>query len=479
MNDEYKITASHVSKAFKMYDTPMDKLKEAFSVRKKEFHTVFYAVSDLSFRVKKGEILGIMGRNGSGKSTLLKMIAGIYEPTDGKITVSGKISSLLELGMGFNMEYTGIENIFFYGTLMGYTKSEMENRLQMIVDFAEIGDYVYQPVKNYSSGMFARLAFSCAVHVEPDILIVDEILSVGDLRFQAKCFRKFKEFKDAGTTILYVGHDVSTMRIFCDTAMWIDKGRLVDVGDPAFISAEYTEYMYTEDLTDFTSYKLRSRKGRKEPENQSAMEKDAAAESQDIKGQDTLEKNKASENQDELKKCKALKSQEKLGGCEASITQDTEIKESLFPDSIAHWGTSMGMIQSVELYDDKREGRSVFRADERMRVEIVYMADETVDPRYLSVSFSIKNTKGTDIIVKTTYDENKKLHSGGEFTVSFDLVSGLADGDYYVAAALEDRREASIRYYEYIEGACYFKMCTPKRIFGVYDVIAEIGVSQR
>lgn len=455
MNDEYKITASHVSKAFKMYDTPMDKLKEAFSVRKKEFHTVFYAVSDLSFQVKKGEILGIMGRNGSGKSTLLKMIAGIYEPTDGKITVSGKISSLLELGMGFNMEYTGIENIFFYGTLMGYTKSEMEDRLQMIVEFAEIGDYVYQPVKNYSSGMFARLAFSCAVHVEPDILIVDEILSVGDLRFQAKCFRKFKEFKDAGTTILYVGHDVSTMRIFCDTAMWIDKGRLVDVGDPAFISAEYTEYMYTEDLTDFTSYKLRSRKGRKELKNQSALENGAAAESQDIKGQDTLEKNKA------------------------SITQDTEIKESLFPDSIAHWGTSMGMIQSVELYDDKREGRSVFRADERMRVEIVYMADETVDPRYLSVSFSIKNTKGTDIIVKTTYDENKKLHSGGEFTVSFDLVSGLADGDYYVAAALEDRREASIRYYEYIEGACYFKMCTPKRIFGVYDVIAEIGVSQR
>lgn len=455
MNDEYKITASHVSKAFKMYDTPMDKLKEAFSVRKKEFHTVFYAVSDLSFQIKKGEILGIMGRNGSGKSTLLKMIAGIYEPTDGKITVSGKISSLLELGMGFNMEYTGIENIFFYGTLMGYTKSEMEDRLQMIVEFAEIGDYVYQPVKNYSSGMFARLAFSCAVHVEPDILIVDEILSVGDLRFQAKCFRKFKEFKDAGTTILYVGHDVSTMRIFCDTAMWIDKGRLVDVGDPAFISAEYTEYMYTEDLTDFTSYKLRSRKGRKELKNQSALENGAAAESQDIKGQDTLEKNKA------------------------SITQDTEIKESLFPDSIAHWGTSMGMIQSVELYDDKREGRSVFRADERMRVEIVYMADETVDPRYLSVSFSIKNTKGTDIIVKTTYDENKKLHSGGEFTVSFDLVSGLADGDYYVAAALEDRREASIRYYEYIEGACYFKMCTPKRIFGVYDVIAEIGVSQR
>ena len=142
-----------------------------------------------------------MGRNGSGKSTLLKMITGIYEPTSGSITISGKVSSLLELGTGFNMEYSGIENIFFYGTLMGFTRGQMEEKLQDIIDFAEIGDYVYQPVKTYSSGMFARLAFSCAINVEPDILIVDEILSVGDMRFQAKCFNKFKEFREKGVTI--------------------------------------------------------------------------------------------------------------------------------------------------------------------------------------------------------------------------------------------------------------------------------------
>ena len=225
MNTDYKIKVEHVSKCFKMYNTPMDKMKEAFSLSGKCRHTEFYAITDLSFSVSSGEILGIMGRNGSGKSTLLKLITGIYEPSGGQIMITGKVSSLLELGTGFNMEYTGVENIYFYGTLMGFTREQMEEKFNSIIDFAEIGDYVYQPVKTYSSGMFARLAFSCAVNVEPDILIVDEILSVGDMRFQAKCFNKFKEFKDKGVTILYVGHDVATMRTFCDTAMWINKGK--------------------------------------------------------------------------------------------------------------------------------------------------------------------------------------------------------------------------------------------------------------
>lgn len=149
-----------------------------------------------------------MGRNGAGKSTLLKVITGVLTPTSGEVRVDGKISSLLELGAGFNPEYTGIENIYFYGTVMGMSKKEMDARVDDILKFAEIGDYVLQPVKTYSSGMFARLAFSCAINVEPDILIVDEILSVGDMRFQAKCFNKFKEFKKQGVTILYVGHDV-------------------------------------------------------------------------------------------------------------------------------------------------------------------------------------------------------------------------------------------------------------------------------
>lgn len=435
MKDEYKIEVNHVSKVFKMYDTPMDKLKEAFSFEGKSLHTDFYAVTDLSFTVKKGEILGIMGRNGSGKSTLLKMITGIYEPAEGTIAVSGKISSLLELGMGFNMEYTGIENIFFYGTLMGLSRSRMEEKLQSVIDFAEIGDYVYQPVKTYSSGMFARLAFSCAINVEPDILIVDEILSVGDMRFQAKCFNKFKEFKEAGVTILYVGHDVSTMRTFCDTAMWIDKGRLIDLGDPTFISAKYTEFMHIEDLTEFTSYKRRESEGQKT--------------------QKTIKEQKEPDK------------------------QSSKIEGGLFPDSIAHWGASTGMIRSVKLYDECGRRKSVFRADEKIRVEILFdVGNCAVDADSLSAAFSIKNTEGTDLIVKTTYDEKIKLQGGGRWIVRFELVSGLANGDYYLVAALENRREASITYYEYIEGACYFKMYTPRKIFGIFDVDTKIEVSR-
>lgn len=429
MNEEYKIKADHISKVFKMYNTPMDRLREALSFREKELHTDFYAVTDLSFQVKRGEILGIMGRNGSGKSTLLKMITGIYEPTSGTVSVSGKITSLLELGMGFNMEYTGIDNVFFYGTLMGLSRNQMEGKLQSIIDFAEIGDYVYQPVKTYSSGMFARLAFSCAINVEPDILIVDEILSVGDMRFQAKCFNKFKQFKETGVTILYVGHDVSIMRTFCDTAMWIDKGRLVDIGDPTFISAKYTEFMHVEEISEFTGYK---RKG--SDNNNGVPEK----------------------KQEEPKK------------------ESRKVAGGLFPDSIAHWGMSVGMVRSVKLCDGNGKEKTVFRADEKMCIELIFEINETIDVQHLSAAFSIKNTEGTDIIVKTTYDEKIRLQGNGRQKICFEFVSGLANGDYYLVIAMENRKDAAITYYEYIEGVCYFKLYTQRKIFGIYDIDTKI-----
>lgn len=195
-----------------------------------------------------------MGRNGAGKSTLLKIITGILEPTSGSVEVSGRISSLLELGTGFNMEYTGIENIYFYGTLMGFTKKQMDKKLDDIIKFAEIGDYIDQVVKTYSSGMFARLAFSCAINVEPEILIVDEILSVGDMSSRQNVLINLKNLKNKAVTILYVGHDVGMMRTFCDRCMWINNGKLVAEGDPTFITAQFTEFMYLDDTSDFTLY---------------------------------------------------------------------------------------------------------------------------------------------------------------------------------------------------------------------------------
>lgn len=437
---DYKIQVEHISKVFKMYNTPMDKMKEALSLTGKVRHTDFYAITDLSFSVKQGEILGIMGRNGSGKSTLLKMITGIYEPTSGSIKVSGKISSLLELGTGFNMEYTGIENIFFYGTLMGYTKKQMEEKLQSIIDFAEIGDYVYQSLKTYSSGMFARLAFSCAINVEPEILIVDEILSVGDMRFQAKCFNKFKEFKEKGVTILYVGHDVGMMRKFCDRAMWINKGRLVDIGDPKFISAKYTEFMYLDDITEFTDYKLLG------------SETDEA--DHDEKKEEALEESK-----------KVIEEPRK---------QEMKIENSLFPQSIAHWGTNTGLVKYAKIYDSNGVEKNYFSAKDKITVVIGFDTDAKMNMDVFSVAFSIKNKEGIDIIVKTTYDEHIKLKPGRNQEISFAFEPKLANGDYYLVVALEDRENIEISYLEYIEGAFYFKMYTDKKIFGIMDIDAAV-----
>ena len=458
MNTDYKIKVEHVSKCFKMYNTPMDKMKEAFSLSGKCRHTEFYAITDLSFSVSSGEILGIMGRNGSGKSTLLKLITGIYEPSGGQIMITGKVSSLLELGTGFNMEYTGVENIYFYVTLMGFTREQMEEKFNSIIDFAEIGDYVYQPVKTYSSGMFARLAFSCAVNVEPDILIVDEILSVGDMRFQAKCFNKFKEFKDKGVTILYVGHDVATMRTFCDTAMWINKGRMVDIGDPTFISAKYTEFMYLDEMTEFTDYRLLGHESEPaDTENACDGENDGDVRNAgDVKIQE-------SENR-EIPKSRL----------EEPIAAERKIKDGLFPDCIAHWGYRTGIVKSVRLCNKKGEEISYFSAEDIIKISISFDVDDDIDIEFFSIAVSIKNTEGTDLIVKTTFDEDMKLHAGKKQEISFELMPGLANGDYYLVVAVENRENASIAYYEYIEGACFFKAYTSRKIFGVYDVAVKI-----
>lgn len=220
------IEADGITKIYRLYDKPQDRFKEAVGIKKHAGHE-FCALDNISFGVKKGETVGIIGTNGSGKSTLLKIITGVLKPTQGSVSVKGRIAALLELGAGFNMEYTGIENIYLNGRLMGYTKREMQEKLPQILAFAEIGDFIDQPVKTYSSGMFARLAFAVAINVEPDLLIVDETLSVGDLFFQNKCFRKFEELKEKKVTIVFVSHDISSVRQMCSRVLWIEKGKQV------------------------------------------------------------------------------------------------------------------------------------------------------------------------------------------------------------------------------------------------------------
>ena len=220
------IEVDHVGKIYKLYNRPSDRLRESLGLTRKKLSREHHALSNVSFEVKKGETVGIIGTNGAGKSTLLKIITGVVSPTAGEVRADGRISALLELGAGFNMEYSGMENIYLNGTMMGFSDDEIESRMDSILSFADIGEFVHQPVKTYSSGMFVRLAFAIAINIDPEILIVDEALSVGDVFFQAKCYRKFEEFKREGKTILFSTHITSDLEKCADRILYIRGGRL-------------------------------------------------------------------------------------------------------------------------------------------------------------------------------------------------------------------------------------------------------------
>ncbi|MBQ0146530.1 MAG: ABC transporter ATP-binding protein [Lachnospiraceae bacterium] len=228
MDNNLAIKVNNVTKTYKLYEKPIDRLKESLSRR--QYHRPFNALNDVSFEVEKGTTVGIIGTNGSGKSTMLKIITGVLSQTTGTVETEGNISALLELGAGFNMDYTGIENIYMNGTMMGFTRAQMDEKLDDILEFAEIGDFVYQPVKTYSSGMFVRLAFALAINVDPDILIVDEALSVGDVFFQSKCYKRMEEIRKNGTTILMVTHDMGSIIKYCDKVVVLNRGDKIAEG---------------------------------------------------------------------------------------------------------------------------------------------------------------------------------------------------------------------------------------------------------
>lgn len=245
MNNETVIAIENISKIYKLYNSPLDRLKEAAHPFGKKYHHDFYALRDVNMEIRRGETIGIAGCNGSGKSTLLKIITGVLSPTAGSIVVNGNVSALLELGAGFNPELTGVENIYFNGTLNGFSKQETDKHLDDILAFADIGEFVFQPVKVYSSGMFVRLAFATAINVNPDILIVDEALAVGDAKFQHKCFNKFKNFQDDGKTILFVTHDMNSITRYCSKAVLLNDGSVVDIGEPIDITRLYVDLLFT------------------------------------------------------------------------------------------------------------------------------------------------------------------------------------------------------------------------------------------
>ena len=245
--NEYVISVKNVTKTYRLYNTHADRVKEAFHPLRKKYHRPFNALEDVSFDVKRGEPIGIIGRNGSGKSTILQIICGILQPTSGNVAVDGRISALLELGAGFNPEFTGRENVYINGAILGLKRDEIDARFDDIARFADIGDFIDQPVKTYSSGMYVRLAFAVAVNVSSDILVVDEALSVGDARFQQKCMAKIREFCQIGT-VIFVSHDTTAVTELCSRAIWIESGRIRMDGPPKFVVEKYLQFMYEGDV---------------------------------------------------------------------------------------------------------------------------------------------------------------------------------------------------------------------------------------
>lgn len=382
MMNNIAIKVSHLTKVYKLYDKPVDRLKESLHPLKKKYHKEFYALNDVSFEIKKGETVGIIGKNGAGKSTLLKIITGVLTPSSGHVHVNGRIASLLELGAGFNPEYTGVENIYLQGTLMGYTKEEMESKIQAILDFADIGDFVYQPVKSYSSGMFARLAFAVAINVEPDILIVDEALSVGDFAFQAKCFQKFQSFQKLGKTILFVSHSTQQIIQYCNKAMLIHCGNLIKYSD----DVKQTTYDYEVLIRKHDNEKIEQKK---------LMIEEGIQEEFDF-----------------------------------DITPNKAVNEHRF-------GTHEAIFRKVTLSHDvnSKETDAIFTAGKKVYLRFYIMAKR--DFSSIVIGTSIKNRDGVLIWGDNTVDTYISLKKGlNKISMEFDL--NVVAGEYFMDCGMAD-----------------------------------------
>jgi lipopolysaccharide transport system ATP-binding protein len=408
------------------------------------YYREFWALNNVSLEVKKGETVGIIGSNGSGKSTLLQIICGTVSPTSGIVQTHGRVAALLELGAGFNPEFTGRENAFLNAAILGFSRENMEDRMAQVLAFSELGEFLDQPVKTYSSGMYARLAFSIAVHVDPEILIVDETLAVGDARFVAKCMRRINDIKDQGATILFVSHDVASVRTLCDRAIWFNKGHIVEQGDVFPITGRYMAFLFKDEQT--TEDALH--------DEITAQRETTSSDSRGIPIQEqTSVANVAEENT-----------------VTTTVSNVKTSEERLDSRPVIHWGSHKGIILSASVRDKHGIRKNVHLWDSEIEIAIDVCIPSNISRDYLSVAFSIKDLKGTDLIVSTTYDfEKRRLPEAKNFSVAFRLINFLVTGKYLLVAAVEDRQNLVIHYYEYLEGAHYFSSLSNERIFGLFQ----------
>lgn len=436
---DYAIEVKDVTKIYRLYDKPIDRLKESLSLTHKSYHKDFFALNKLSFSVEKGQTVGIIGTNGSGKSTILKIITGVLTPSTGSVTVDGKISALLELGAGFNMDYTGIENIYMNGTMMGYTKKEMDNKLQEILDFADIGDFVKQPVKTYSSGMFVRLAFALAINVEPEILIVDEALSVGDVFFQAKCYRRMEEIRKSGTTILMVTHDMGSIIKYCDKVVLLNKGEFIAEGTAGHMVDLYKKILANQ--LDLLQEELQS----------------------DYSGGN--ENDLLSENTGK-KKSSALESCGEGGLMRDKITINANRTE---------YGDGRAEIFDLGLLDARGNLTNLLLKGETFTIrERIRFHAPLKCPIF---TYTIKDKKGTDLTGTNTMYEGadiKPVQEGDVYDVSFTQKMTLQGGEYLLSMSCTGFEGEEHVVYHRLYDVANITVISNKNTVGVYDMESEV-----
>lgn len=412
------ISVRNLTKIYKLYDRPIDRLKETLSITKKKYHREHYALRDISFDVKEGESVGIIGTNGSGKSTILKIITGVLNQTSGELEVKGKISALLELGAGFNLEYTGMDNIYLNGTMMGYTKEEIDNKLENIINFADIGEFINQPVKTYSSGMFVRLAFAVAINIDPEILIVDEALSVGDVFFQAKCYKKFQEFRDMGKTIIFVSHDLKSVSKYCDKVILLNKGTFIEEGNPKKVIDTYKKIL----VNQFD----------KEIKNEKEKEKNVESK--------VLWKSKMNLNSNKIE-----------------------------------YGNKDAEIIDFGILDENNILTNTVNKNESFRIKMKARFNKKIQEPIFA--FTIKDIKGNEItgtntMIEEVYFKNPERNDIVE--VEFEQIMNLQGGEYLLSLGCTGFKDGDFTVYHRLYDVCSISVISSKDSVGFYDMNSSI-----
>lgn len=423
---EVAIRVDDVSKLYKLYDKPSDRLKESLGLTRKKLYKEHYALHNVSFDVKRGETVGIIGTNGSGKSTILKIITGVLNPSGGHVEIDGRISALLELGAGFNMEYTGIENIYLNGTMIGFSREEIDAKMQDILDFADIGDFVHQPVKTYSSGMFVRLAFAVAINIDPEILIVDEALSVGDVFFQAKCYKKFEDFKKMGKTILFVSHDLGSISKYCDRVVLLNRGKKLAEGTPKEMVSMYKRIMVNKDKAE-----------------------EIAAHQMDMS---SLEE----EDEKEIK--------------EAACEGQWKNHYNLNPD-VDEYGNGAAEIEDFAIIDENGNYTNAIVKGTRFRLKSkVKFKQDVHDPIF---TYTFKNIQGVAITGTNTMYEKKDVplaKEGETYVATFEQDMFLQGGEYLLSMSCTGYRDGEFQVYHRLYDVCNVTVVSDKNTVGFYDM---------